>query len=319
MRTARRVWLALLCFFCAVGPLAAQEEGDDIARARANFQQAVELEQAGNCAAALPLFRQVGQVRMTPQVRFHIGLCEAQLGRLVTALGGLELALADADTVGQGFRDEVEQNIARLRERIPKLVLRRGAGAEAASIELDGVPLGDTSIGVEVPVDPGPHSITARARGYESFEQTVNLREGATETLQIELEALPAPPPDAQSAAPGAPPPPRTKVLPYVIGGAGVASLVASGVLFALRQSSLSELDSQCENDVCPSSQKAEYDRLKIYHYGSIATLGVGVAALGTAATLFILDRKASKEQAKVTVLPTLLPSVAAATVRVRF
>lgn len=309
----------MLCSLSLAGPLAAQDD-PDLARARADFQQGVELEQAGNCAAALPLFRQVGQVRMTPQVRFHIGLCEAQLGRLVAALGGLELALADADTVGQGFRDEVEQNIARLRERIPKLVLKRGEGAETAAIELDGVPLGDTSIGVEVPVDPGPHSITAVARGFEQFQQTVTLREGATETLQIELEAAPEPPAGSMDgAALPAAPAPKTKVLPYVVGGAGVASLVASGVLFALRQSSKSELDSQCENSVCDSSQKAEYDRLKIYHYGSLATLGVGVAALGTATVLYVLDRKASKEQSKVTLYPTLLPSVAAATLRVKF
>ena len=72
------------------------QDADELKRARAQFQQATELEQAGNWAAALQRFREVGQVRMTPQVRFHIAVCEENLGRLVTALGGYELALAEA-------------------------------------------------------------------------------------------------------------------------------------------------------------------------------------------------------------------------------
>ncbi len=94
------------------------EDTDELKQARAQFQQATELERAGNWAAALQRFREVGQVRMTPQVRFHIAVCEENLGRLVAALGGYELALAEADTVGPDFRTEVEQSIVRLRARI---------------------------------------------------------------------------------------------------------------------------------------------------------------------------------------------------------
>jgi hypothetical protein len=79
------------------------QDADELKRARAQFQQATELEQAGNWAAALQQFREVGQVRMTPQVRFHIAVCEEKLGRLVAALGGYELALAEADAVGPDF------------------------------------------------------------------------------------------------------------------------------------------------------------------------------------------------------------------------
>ena len=100
---------------------------------------------------------------MTPQVRFHIAVCEENLGRLVAALGGYELALADADKVGSDFKGEVEENVTKLRARIPKLVIDRGAGANAAAIELDGVAVGDSSVGVEVPLDPGPHAVTAKA------------------------------------------------------------------------------------------------------------------------------------------------------------
>src|ERR1700709_2776077 len=97
------------------------QDKKELSKARANFQRAIELEQAGNYTTALETFRDVGQVRMTPQVRFHIATCEEKLGRLVTALGGYQLAFADADSVGDDFKGEVERAVTRLQASIPKL------------------------------------------------------------------------------------------------------------------------------------------------------------------------------------------------------
>src|SRR5687767_2188433 len=168
-----RLWalLAVLSLLALASPASA-DSAADLRRARAQFQRGIELEQASNWSEAIQQFREVGQVRMTPQVRFHIAFCEEGLGRLVTALGGYELALAEADAVGADFRSEVETSIAKLRERIPKLVIQRGTNAEAALVQLDGIDLGASSVGVEVPLDPGPHTVTASAPGYEPFTTT---------------------------------------------------------------------------------------------------------------------------------------------------
>lgn len=337
MRRARRVnWIAQLLVL-SVGlsttlPVVAQEDAE-LARARASFQQAVELEQAGNCPAALNLFRQVGQIRMTPQVRFHIAACEAQLGRLVAALGGFQLALADADSVGKGFRDEVEENARRLRERIPKLTLKRGEGAETATISIDGTVVGDNSIGVEVPLDPGPHAISASASGYNPFEQTVTLTEGGSETLEIVLSPAPRvdlSPGDPSTRVEG----PRSKVPAYVLGGFGIASLAGAGVMFYFRQKSVGKLDDACPDRECAYVEdptdptagrkriedlKDEEQKLKIFHYGSIAAAGVGVVAVGAAASLLLGVWEPSLKEARVSVRPTLAPNLAAADVTVRF
>ena len=53
-------------------PCAWAQDASELKKARAQFQQATELEQAKNWTAALQAFREVGQVRMTPPVRFHI-------------------------------------------------------------------------------------------------------------------------------------------------------------------------------------------------------------------------------------------------------
>jgi hypothetical protein len=310
-----RTWVSSLALaFAIVGsqaPALAQDAAE-LKKARAQFQQATELEQAKNWTAALQAFREVGQVRMTPQVRFHIAVCEEGLGRLVAALGGYELALADADKVGPDFKSEVEENVNKLRARIPKLVIERGAGANAAAIELDGVAVGDSSVGVEVPLDPGPHAVTAKAPNRKPFEASVTLTEEQTTHLEVKLEELP---PELLRTAGGAPPPekPPSKVVPFVIGGVGVASLIGSGVLFGLRQSTLKELEDACGSDGkhCPQSKQSRYDDLKFYHYGAEVTLGVGIAAVGTSGALLFFQRK-KKEPAKdaAGVQMQLLPSL---------
>ena len=284
----------------AVAPRSAfAQDKKELSKARALFQRAIELEQAGNYTEALEHFRDVGQVRMTPQVRFHIASCEEKLGRLVTALGGYELALADAESVGEDFKNEVDTAVTRLRASIPKLVIQRGTGAEAAEIELDGVALGASSVGVPVPLDPGPHSVNAKAPGSLPFAQTVTIAENEQKSVGVELT------PEAQPMTTGAAasipqtvdlnPKPRPRLVPYVIGGVGVASLIGSGVLFALRQGALSDLENKCGPDrkACPSSARGEVDNLKLYNTAAQVALGVGVGRGGNRSDLDLVTKKA--------------------------
>ena len=72
-----------------------------------------------------------------------------------------------------------------------------------------------------------------------------------------------------------------------------MVSLLGSGILFGLRQSTLSELDDACPTRKdCDPGKSSRYDDLKFYHYGSMVTLGVGVAAVGTAGALLFFQRK---------------------------
>jgi len=321
--------LGIAVFLACAGvarPSLAQEDESALTEARALFQRGIELEQAGNYSGALQAFREVGQVRMTPQVRFHIALCEERLGRLVAALGGYELALAEADSVNPDFKSEVESNVTRLRESIPRIVIQRGEGADAAVIELDGVKLGDSSIGIELPLDPGPHSVVARAPGYQTLEKTVTVAENTREVAVLDLTALP---PDAILPGDGAgvQTRPIPRVVPYVIGGVGAASLIASGVFFALRQDAIGDLEKKCANNVCPNDDPSIQDtddKMRTYHYATWITLGSGVALLGTAVVLYALDPRLP-ERGRVTAqtsarfYPSIGPKTAGGTLVVPF
>jgi hypothetical protein len=318
-----------LLLACATGLASAPalaESAAELKKARAQFQRGIELEQASNWSEAIQQFREVGSIRMTPQVRFHIAYCEENLGRLVTALGGYELALGEAERVGPDFKSEVETAITRLRERIPKLVIERGAGAEAASVQLDGVDLGASSVGIEIPMDPGPHTVAATAPGFKAFTTTAELKERETTRVTLELEVEPA-----VAAGSGENQPEKVvvvtrtesskRLVPYVIGGTGVAFLVAGGVLFALREATAADLEDKCPNpQACPESNRDTYDRLKFYSWSAPVATGIGVAGIGVAVTMILLEKKPKAEPATgLTLLPSAPNAFAGASLAGRF
>ncbi len=286
-----------------VAPVQAQPTEEELKEARTQFHRALELEQAGNWGGALRLFREVSQIKMTPQVRFHIALCEENLGKLVAALGGYELALADADSVGGTFREEVEANIDQLRARIPKLVIERGPGAEAAKIELDGIELGSSSIGVEVPVDPGPHQVYAAAKGYEDFSEAISVDEEGVETLVIEMQALTKKKGPTGDEGTTTEPAPKEgpRALPIGLVAGGGVTMATGGVLLLLAQVQFSDIQSQCTgDDPCEESLRGPYRQAKTKQAAGYVTLGVGTVAAGVG-LYFLLnpDKLPSKDHKK--------------------
>ena len=282
----------------------ADSSAEALKRAREQFGQALALQTAGDWAGALALLKEVAAIKSTPQVRFNMALCEERLGKLVAALGDYELAAADARAEkADQVAEEVESRLEALRLRIPKITVKRGAGAENAIVEVDGVSVGDQVIGLPLPTDPGPHSVDAKAPGFKQFRKSVRLAEGQSESVEIILEAEPAP---VAAGAAGVLPAAvgRSPVPGYVIGGIGIASLGASGVFFALRAGKISDLDKLCPNKQCPSSaQQSDIDAGKLDTTIANVTLAVGVAAVAGGLVL-VLTSGPSREP-KVALAPS--------------
>jgi hypothetical protein len=318
LRRAAVMVICLLTLLTAAGSARAESEADQLKKARAQFQQATEMEQAGNYSAALQAFREVGQFKMTPQVRFHIALCEEKLGKLVAALGGYELSLGDAEAVGPAFKQEVETTVTALRSRIPKVIIQRGQGAQAAEIELDGVTLGNSSIGVESPIDPGPHTVTAKARGFKDFEATVSVSERETKEVKVELEALPPEEREAQvrreTGGPGPVDTPKKPGWHWIGGGAavgvGVVALIVAGAFYAQEQNNLRDVSvacggkPTCDFTVHPDAGK-KYDQAKTQYSISLGSAIAGGVFIGAGVVLFLLPppKKAPAKKPQAAVL----------------
>jgi len=88
------------------------------------------------------------------------------------------------------------------------------------------------------------------------------------------------------------------------VGIGGGVLLITSGVFYLMRQSKINSLDTLCGNqDVCkPDAPVAQVndEKSKLRTYNAVATItGIGgLAAVGVAVGLLVLDTKASKPQA---------------------
>ncbi len=293
------------CVFWAAAPAAAQDE-ETLREARATFQKALELEHAGNWGGALKLFRNVGQIKMTPQVRYHIATCEENLGQLVAALGGYELALAQAEGMHPDFISEVQSSIDDLRARIPKVVVERAEGSEAAQIKLDGVQLGESSLGSETPVDPGPHTVTASAPGFEDYQNTVSVAEGSVEVISVTLERKTKDTDRGDTGGVVTPPDSGTPDFgpwPYVAGGVGVGGLILGGSLLGVALGKFGKQKDLCGGDSvdnCPESEKDEVDKLgrqaNGFEAGGWIGIGVGVVGIGAGVAMLVMGSGAKEE-----------------------
>jgi hypothetical protein len=300
--------LRALCAALAISTVApgavAEEKGKDkaVLEARQKFRQAISLQTGGNWAAALALFREVAAVKNTPQVVFNIAICEENLGQLVQALGDYQLAAAQARDEGSlDVAGEVDGRLSTLQERIPKVTIKRGANASLAKISIDGVEVGATMIDKPMPVDPGGHSVGAELRGYQKFEKAFEVTEKQAITVEVALD--PAPNMESpygngpeQTGDKAAPPQKSANIVPWVIGGVGAASLVASGVFFILRQSAISDLDSACPSRTdCPPELEDKANSGRMFSTLSVITLGVGVVGVGTGVTLLVMGNGKGK------------------------
>jgi len=319
--------LALVLAAASAGPAAlagpeAKPTPSALDRARSQFHQGLALETAGDWSGALSLFQQVAYVKLTPQVRFHIGLCEEHLGQLAAALGDYDLAAHEA--VEAKVAEVSAQVAARrdeLKARIPQLTITRGSGGEYASVSLDGVSLGGSSIGIQLPVDPGPHSVEARAPGFKPFSATIDVAEKESKKVEITLERIPAPAVAPDLVVSGAPAadtsePPRANVVPFVVGGVGVASLGAGVVFLLLRHNAITTLDSMCTlpNRACPTEAQSTYDKGRTYNLLANVTLGAGVVGVGVGTVLFFTQKK-PKGGASLGAVPGAVGSALGATV----
>lgn len=276
----------------------AQDELDD---ARALYREGLSLQVAGNWAQALARFERVASVRLTPQVRFHMARCKEHLGRMTEALGEYRMSEYEAERDALKELPEIREAREALEARIPKVKITRGPGAEQAVIELDGVELGESSVGADLTLDPGPHRVAAHSPGKTVFRQSFQADERTQTLVEIVLEELPESnePPPSQLVMAGPDEvalEPTLSVGPWPFVWSGVALVGAgAGAYFLYERSNAIDVQKQhCIGAVCDAAfssevRDAEGDEAR-NGVLSISAFSVSAVALGTAVYLFLDD-----------------------------
>ncbi|XXX77200.1 hypothetical protein WMF30_00295 [Sorangium sp. So ce134] len=284
--------LAALGLLSLSVPAAAQ----DIAAAEALFDRGLADMKAGRYETGCKALAESERLDPQPGTLFTLASCEARWGRVATAVTRFKdyMALFErmtrAEQARQGRRPKVAaQELDALSRRVPRLALSLPPDAPAGTVvKRDGHVLGDASLGVALPVDPGEHRISIEMPGGVVQEQRITIAEGESKEMVLDIKKG-APPPT--SGAREAPAGRRTAL--YVAGGVGAAGLALGGIMGALVLGRKGVIDQHCGGAIQAGDEKAcDATGLDAANSANAMALvstigfGVGLAGLGAAAVL---------------------------------
>ena len=191
------------------------------------FESARTLVNAGKFAEACPLFERSLAVDEALGTLLNLADCQLKLGRTATAFNQFTRVVEWAQTTKDSLRKAAAQKqLDGLREKLSVLVVH---APEGATVLVDGVARAAAVTGL--PVDPGPHEIVVERPQRLSWRSAITALSGPSrlEVMVPPMDVLehPVAPPPALEAL--TPPAARTtrRVAGTVVGGAGVAVLVA--------------------------------------------------------------------------------------------
>jgi hypothetical protein len=304
-------WIGALALVLAHGrPAHAAGGGGDAAERErtAVYAEGVALANAGKWEEAEKKFRRVVAIRSAPPALYTLAQAQEHTGQLATAERTYDAALASARATGN---TEVAEAAGRAREalepRVPRIVVHLAGSVPGAALTIDGA-----SVGLEQPVklDPGSHVIAARAPERRPFEERTNLAPGQSAEVTVRLEPVAEAPAAAPASAPMPASAPASSASasespaapvsapgpeapghsgPLIVGGAGLAAVVAGVVVRIAAQSSYDDANKQCVPGGCPTSQLVDQgNSARTQMLVGTIIAGVGAAAVLVAGTWWL-------------------------------
>jgi hypothetical protein len=294
------------------------QTASEIATAKQWFSEGLAHEEKAEWSAALDLFRRAVQVKRTPQIVYHVGLCESRTGGLVEALVDLDSAVglaraANVDNVVAAARAE----LADVKARIPTLDVRVAAGSSPSRFIVDGSAIALPMLHTAMPLDPGEHTVTIEFASGASATSKTALAEHDAKTIELAAPAaapiVPSVPPPSSPASP--PPGPLAtspsgddhpaahgaSPIPWVLVGGGGALLVAGAVFFADARVQEGSLHTSCPTRTdCDPSLQGSYNTAVTLNGVGIGLGAAGLAAVAVGATLIGLRAPTSTASAVV-------------------
>jgi hypothetical protein len=293
--------IALLGLVLTASRAHAEASAHDKAMASQLFDDAERLFGSGKAVEACPKYSE--SYRLDPQLGtlLHLGECYAKAGKTAAAWvsfkDAIELAVQKGDPREKKIRDRLRQ----LETSMPKLVITVPPNAPSdLEIRQDGEVVGHVVWGSPVPIDPGVHTISAKAYGRKPWIGNVQIAATAT-TFEVKIPELV---PEAPSAGPPvAAPVPATQ--PAVPAQAAQPPASQQPQPDQPQQQPAGTLPQQAApaTPVADTAPQASHGTTqKILGW---TALGLGVVGLGVG-TVFVLQRQ-SKLDERETVCPDMV------------
>jgi hypothetical protein len=197
--------------------------------------------------------------------------------------------------------EDAAKELEAVAARLPWVVIRI-TGASDLYLTLDGTPVPRAVLGIKRPANPGKHELRVIASGYRTVKRTFAVVEGQSATVDVDLEAEPAPEPFAPIAPTLETPPPvdtsgkAWRAAGYTALGMGVAGFVVGGITGGMFLAKRSELANDCPASHCAPAFEKDVARYR--QFGTISTVGFVVGAVGaaTGAVLLLSAPSATRE-----------------------
>lgn len=321
--SSRRLRLSLLCgsLVCSAALSVAGPAQADSAAADALFEEGKRLMAEENYVEACKKFDASYKLDKTLGTLLNLANCNESVGLIATAWAQWGEAVERAKKAGDARADYAQDRRDDLTERLPYLTITVVNPAEGLKVRRGDAVLAEGTFGVSLPVDPGQQVIQV-LRGEQVLKQeVVTLEEKEKGEVKLDLAAIdkavppeappPAPPPSVVTVTPNVTPPPSgdtQRTVGFVVGGVGVAALVAAGVFGVI---ALSKKGSADEPDACVGDEEkfctpdglSDVDGAKTFAnltqwvgIGGIVVTIVGATLILTAPSGSELDQRAEAE-----------------------
>lgn len=219
--------------------------------AEALFREGKRLMNEGKFAAACPKLEESQRIDPKLGVLLNLAACHAAEGKTATAWAEYNEAASQAARAGRAeYLDVAKQQIAELEPKLARLVIKSAASTSGLVVTLDGTVLGAGSLGSALPVDPGAHTVIAKAPGKTDWSKTIEISQGpSTQTVTVpalEEPVVAAPAPTKEVERP-------SRITPLVV-TFGALTVVSAGVgtYFGLRASKKnSDAEAACPGGLC--------------------------------------------------------------------
>lgn len=299
-----RTWLTVAAALALAGASPSPARADDRAAAEALFNAAKELMGQGKAEEACPKFEASYKLDKTLGTLLNLADCHEKTGKIATAWAEWAEGVDRATKAADSRADYAKQRRDALTGKLPKLQITVTNKRPGLDVLRDETRVDEAVFGVPLPIDPGKHAIVVK-RGEQVIERReVEVAEGATATVTLDLEAIekaaPPPPPAPTTTAGGLPPPPppsgSQKTVGFVVGGVGLAAVVAAGALeiLALSKKPGDADKAKCVNKFCTTAGLDDVNSAKTFaDVGQWVGIG-GLVALAVGATLVLTAPKAA-------------------------
>ena len=251
------------CLVFASALFASSAHAEDKAAAATLFDQGVALMEKKDYPAACAKFKESLAASSGLGTMLYLADCYEQRGLTASAWAQFRQAAALAAEKKDPREKVARKRVEAVEPKLAYLTIRVKEKALGLAVVRDDATTSEASWGVPVPVDPGPHTIIAKATGKKTWKSDINVTPQAKlEVMVPPLENAPVAPPPKDNVSPQPPADDSTgdsqRLIGLVVGGAGVVGLGVGGFFGLRAQSKLdaSNSDNHCRppNDICDAT-----------------------------------------------------------------